>query len=857
MKRGLLLLVGVGWLAAAAVCGQTLAERDPEFDAAKAALDDGFYDTAANLFERYINNTAAKRKKAYGAIFLFNAWHGLGQHEKIMAWLRENWSTIMKGTRYDGAATYWYARAKYATEQYDDALRYLRDFETNFPGDEFLPFVVRLRGEALRASRQLDEAEEMFARFHAEFPGHEDTPANLLDWAEVLIRLKRNEDARARLEQLTEQYPRHAASHRARLWLGQWELEAKRPERAALLLAPLAGHTNAPPALRADAWFALASAAMEQNNLTNALVALQQGEHLAVDPERKVESRIDQARLLMQLNRLVEATALMRETIATHAAAPRAAGVQLELADLLRAQSRYEAAAEAYQNYLESFTDPAGIRHALLSKAWCLWQLERYGEAAVTFEKAHAELRNEFLKEQALVKAADAYFLNSQYRLAAAAYEKALISFPESGERHTMMYQAGLSYARLADVTNTTRMLRGVTGDTTAKEDLVLASTMRLARFFEEQRAWEDAITAYDEVLTRFAGSAQYPAALSARALLKFRLARHADALKDFDTIRENYPDTAWAEQAVFMRARCIYQMGETAEALRAGRDFLGAYTNSVWRPEVIFWLAEHEYNVQGYRSAETNFAALAAEYPGHALAAPALYWAGRATLEQKAPRRALDEYLNVLTRQYPDHTMVPEARFAQGDALTELEDYAGAILAFEAITTGFPDHPLAVRALGRIGDCQFSLGRDRPARFQESIEIFRAVMNHPQATRDLVIQAEYKMGRAYESLGLTKEAATHYRGAAYDWLAARAEGLPAEEVWFVRAAFGAAALHEAAGERDEAIAIYQRVVDSGLTAAADAVIRIDRIRNQRQNTEPKPAGEKATPAANKTGNGA
>lgn len=857
MKPARFVALVIWLLAGGVVHGQIVAERDPEFDAAKAALDDGFYDNAARLFERYINNTAAKRKKAYGAIFLFNAWYGQGEHEKIIAWLRENWSTIMKGTRYDGAATYWYARAKYATAQFDDALRYLRDFEKDFSGDEFLPYAVRLRGESLRANQQHEAAEAVFARYHAEFPGRADAPDNLLDWAEVLIRLKRTDAARVRLHELIDQYPTHEAAHRARIWLGQWEIEANRPEGATAWLTPLAGQTNAPPALRADAWFMLARVAVDQGRPTNALAALQQGEALATDPARKVEARIDQARLLMQLDRLAEATALLRETIATHAATPRVAQVQLELADLFRSQRRYDAAFDAYQNYLESFTDPAGVRHALLSKAWCLWNLERYGEAAVTFEKAHIELRNETLREQALVKAADAYFMNGQYRLAAAAYEMALTTFPASGGRYAMMVQAGLSYAQLADVTNTTRMLRGVAGDPAADEQLALAATMRLARFFEEQRAWPEAITAYDEVLARFAGSDQYPAALSARALLKFRLARYADALKDFDAIREKYPGSAWSEQAVFMRARCMYQAGETVDALQEGRAFLSAFTNSVWRPEVMFWLAEHEFNVQDVRAAETNFAAIAARFPTNRLAAPALYWAGRAAMEQKAPRRALDDYLNVLTRQYPGSAIVPEARFAQGDALTELEDYAGAILAFEAITIGFPDHPLAVRALGRIGDCQFSLGRDRPGRFQESIETFRAVMNHPQASRDLIIQAEYKMGRAYESLVMTKEALTHYRGAAYNWLAVRAEGLPAEEVWFVRAAFSAATLHDAAGEKDQAIAIYQRVVDTGLTAAADAVIRIDRIRNQRQNTEPKPAGDNPSPAGRKTGNGA
>ena len=178
---------------------------------------------------------------------------------------------------------------------------------------------------------------------------------------------------------------------------------------------------------------------------------------------------------------------------------------------------------------------------------------------------------------------------------------------------------------------------------------------------------------------------------------------------------------------------------------------------------------------------------------------------------------------------------MTPDTRFAQGDALTEIGDFAGAILAFDEIVRNHAGHPLVVRALGRMGDCQFTLGVERPDRYQEAVASFRAALSHPNITRDLAIQIEYKLALAYERLGLSAEALTHYLGVVYAWLAGRDDDVPLDEVWFVRSAFSAAALREHAGVWDEAVAIYQRVVDSGITAAADATIRIDRIRQQRQ----------------------
>lgn len=835
-----LMLALVAWWPTAGQ--QPPAERDPEFDAAKAALDDGFYTTAARRFEAYVNKTASIRKKAHAAIYLFNAWYGQREYKKITDWLDDNWPTVMKGSKYDGAATYWYARAKYALGDYEATIQYLREFVVNFPGDEFAPYALRLRAEAFIASGQYETGEQLIARYDLDYAARADIPDNLMDWAEVLLRLKRRPEARAKLERLLRDYPAHPEVHRARLWMGQWDLEDGAFPAATNMLYRVAADSNAPAALRADAWFALARASMDRDVPAAALNALQQGEALVTNESRRVDARIDQARVLMGMNRLVDAVEIMNQTVLSQAATPQAARVQLELADLLRAQKRHELAAESYQRYIESFSDAAGVRHALYSKAWCLWELGRYAEAATAFEKAYGALRNQALRAQALIKAADAYFQNGQFRSAATAYERVVEEFPDNEQRATALYQAGESYARATDATNAVRLLRRLADDDQADPALARNGLMRLARFLEEQHDWEEAVQIYDHVLARFAGDPALPEVLSARAQLKFKLGRYGDARRDFGLVYTNYPDTPWREQAFYMQARCAYQLGETTAALKAGAAFPSLFTNSPLIPDVAFWMAEHDYNTQQYAAAETNFAAIALLVPSNQLAATARYWAGRAAMEQKAFKRALDEHLNPMVRLYPHSPLIPEARFSQGDALTEIGDFAGAILAFNEITLRHPTHPLVVRALGRMGDCQFTLGSERPERYPEAVETFRQVLAHPDVTRDLAIQAEYKMARAFERIGRTEDAVSHYLNVVYDWLAARQEGILIDEVWFVRSAFSAAALKETAGQWDDAVAIYKRVVASGVTAASDANIRIDRLAIQRQK-----AGTKTT----------
>jgi TolA-binding protein len=311
--------------------------------------------------------------------------------------------------------------------------------------------------------------------------------------------------------------------------------------------------------------------------------------------------------------------------------------------------------------------------------------------------------------------------------------------------------------------------------------------------------------------------------------MLRYRMGAYAEALADFERLMSEFAGTVWAERAYFMRGWCYYQTGDTQQAVAIGRSFLAKHPDSTWTAEVSYWLAEHDFNTQSYGVAETNFAALAAFQSTNALADDALYWAGRSAFEQKAFRRAID-YFGQLIRLYTNSPLIPDSRFAQGDSLTEIGDFAGAILAYDEIIKKYPASPLYVRALGRIGDCQFTLGSDRLDRYQEAVASYRAALAHPQIAPALAVQAEYKLARTYERIGRTNEAVTHYLNVVYAWLAGRGEGIPMDEVWFVRAAFSAAALKEAASAWEDAAKIYQRVIDSGITAGGDATLRLERI---------------------------
>jgi len=166
-------------------------ERDPDYLAGMAALEDGFYSAAITRFEAYIKNTASVRRKAYGHLFLFQALYNQGEYTRIMNLLDENWE-LFRGTRYFGAAFYWQARAKYATGNYADAIHTLRNFDVEFTGDEFQPHALRLYGQASRGAGRLEEADAQFAAFESRYPERPDIPESRPDRAVLLIKICRS-----------------------------------------------------------------------------------------------------------------------------------------------------------------------------------------------------------------------------------------------------------------------------------------------------------------------------------------------------------------------------------------------------------------------------------------------------------------------------------------------------------------------------------------------------------------------------------------------------------------------------------------------------------------------------------------
>ncbi len=796
----------------------------------RAAYEDGLYRLAQRRLEELVAGAPDRRRQAEGALWLARVQLASKKPGEALATL-EAYGGQVRAIALAADFALARAQARFDLGQMAGAASELDGFREKYVEQRASPQALHLLAKLFLVRSDWKGAQEVCALIEARHPGNPEAPAAWLDFAAVMAAAGQGDGARAALAHVETNYAGQIWSERAALKTVELQLSQSERPQALERLKALAANTNLLPEIRAQGYLIVAQATGAESNFPVALGMIDRSIAAATNPAQRMESQVVKARLLLQSGELDEGRELMRSVAAQVPDETRSAQLQLELADELSHMGKWDEAAAEYQAWLEAFDGAAGTADALAGRGWALWSAGRPEEAAPLFERAAGAEPNPARRLTLLQKLGDAQFASRQFAKAKLSYSSVLAAAPADGDL------AGRAQLQLAE----TELALGETeaGEirlldlSRAKEKAEFArlATMRLGALYEDRDALETAMEQYGRLIENGSEPELLAEALLARGLIRYRMGSFPTAMDDFTRIRDQMPQTKPAAQATFMRAWCFYLMGKDAEALQVCEQFLADDSTSEFAPDGRFWLGEYAFNHGDYETAEQRFVRVASDHPDSSRAADALYWAGRAATARRMYLVA-NEHYNELMSRYPDSPRMAETLLAQGDVLSELGQFGAAILAFNEVIVKFPQAPEAMAAWGRKGDCQYTLGQENPARYEEALLSYRTLLDFAGAPVDLRLQAGYKVGRCLEKMGRATAALDRYMEVVYSFLQ---EAQPPAEanVWFTRAAFGAAALQENSGNWKEAAGIYRRVADSGAPAAAEARGRMERIRQE------------------------
>jgi TolA-binding protein len=804
---------------------------DPEEESllrkAGAAVEDGMYKGADRTLEKFLKKSPSEAAAAQGKILLAQSYVAQGRFMDVLELLK-NGAGKTGDPALNVGLLYWKARAFYELDRLGETAAVLKELPSQSESAWQVPAHF-LNVRVARAEGRREAAVQDMVKFDQLYAEHPEAAVNLFELGLLYLESDQHEKALETLRSLLTRFPATSSALEGTLWLARELYRAGPPEEAVALLQALGSNEDAASPLRLEALRSLAQFYEESKQLEEGLNVLNQALGLLPPPEEKAILTSMQSLILLSLGREQEAVTMMHEAVQGMTNQVAASRLQLRIADQLLKRGSHALALEEYQRFLEVFTDGAGRGLAALGKAWSLFGLERYTEAAEYFEQAATMVKDENVLQEAFIKLGDSWFSSKQYEKAAAAYRDFLLRFPSSSYSVNARFQLSESLARLGRVEEAVQELR-IIEQGTEKESQARLAALRVAELRQRDGQFKQAVEAYNWILEKYKDPETQAQAILGRASVRYSLGQFYEALDDLDRIGGEFAETVYAERALAMSVWCQYLSGRDEMALQLASEFIENYTDSALAPQIQFWKAEYRYNRDEFKDAEALFVLLARTYKDHELADDALFWAGRSAFEQKEYQKAVSIYKELI-ESFPESGKRAEARFAQGDALSKLGEFAGAILAFEEIIRQFPDHYLVDEARGRIGDCHFTLGGQDPARYRDSLDAYAMILSRGRASSEMAQQSQYKIGRCYEKLEDAEQALSYYLQAVYGYMDSSHTGKVVSSVWFSRAAFAAADLLESTGRLKEAAKLYKRVVTAQVPAAEDAQNRLQKLR--------------------------
>lgn len=397
------------------------------------------------------------------------------------------------------------------------------------------------------------------------------------------------------------------------------------------------------------------------------------------------------------------------------------------------------------------------------------------------------------LVERALYQSMQAALNETNLFAVTNALNKLLVSFPNTFFGPSSLLVAGGGLVDHGDPADARRLFAEFERAYPTNECIPRVK-LAIARSFEKQGDWEQAITNYTEWISAFPTN---PAIVQA----KFNLARANDmagnqtgALIQFTNLIAQFPSDALAAHAQYWVGDFYFRQ----------QDWLGAEKNY----QLVFlssnnWAASSLTNLT-----LTN------------LLPRAQLMAGRAAMERTAYKQAIGYFTNLLN-SYCATNLKVDATFGYADATISQDstnksaDLHEAIRSLATITNNLPGvTSQAAQALGMIGNCYLNLGD-----YSNAIVTYRSVVEAPDALPEARSQARFGIGLAMEKQAglktgaeqteLLKAAFSKYVDAFYQSLNDPVKPSP---FWIEKSGMAAGQLAESLQDWQSALCIYSQL---------------------------------------------
>jgi TolA-binding protein len=588
-----------------------------------------------------------------------------------------------------------------------------------------------------------------------------------------------------------------------RIQLAQGHLEDALRESGALLT--IATNTSF-RGLQAESISFQAGLLERLNRLDEAINSYTNNLFIGIPPERQRQALLKIADLCLARNRVADAAQMLERYLSQHPDVESAQLAFLRLGEM-RLRQHLETAdstnAAGASNFLQQAIgalkeitnktpQSTVFGKAQLDLGWCYSlppqpQLEA-SEAA--FQSAFDNLPPSLNRAKACFKLADTQFLRTNYSAAIANYTLLIDKFAGIDEVRENLFEpalyqkvrAALAAGNLPVASDALKKIVEwyPTGFYSGRAVLVAGGE------FSRKGDSAGARKLYLEVIERMSASPLAPELRLAVARTFEEENKWPEAIAEYDKCLTQYPTNEVRPRAEYYRAYAFYLAGNETNALTGFTNFVATFPTNELALKAQWWVADYYYRIGSLLDSEKNFQIIFQSWPASDLTYEAQLMAGRVAFARQRWEDASNYFTKILNSPaFPTPVRI-KALYAYGDTLmswdsgetNRLGNYREAIRVFDRLIHDYPTNRESVAALGEKANCLLQLAKFTHD-YRAASNDFQQVIDSPLA--DASIRGIAKIGIAVllekqaqeipvvEQKPLLRSALNHYLDVFYD----------------------------------------------------------------------------------------
>lgn len=781
---------------------------------AQKAFDDGFYDVALSLLERFIKNYPSSDRIAETNLLIARCYF---QQNRFLEALRqfESLQNSPSARKINDVVLYWIAEVHFRGNNFSRAAGYYKQVIDGFPGSPYAASAYYSLGWCLSQQGQYKEALDAFLALQEKFPGEQQSRDAEFKIIECLYNLKEYSRLKERVNGRIKD-TRDDPAQLSHLYYYLAEAEYYLEDYAAAAVDyGRSGDVSDDPKIKALAKLGLGWAQVKQKRYAEAQEAFAAVGPEALDKPYQEIYHMGRAVLAYETGRFAEAQEYYGKLKKMTQDPAVSVQASLGAADSLYSRGEY---ADAVKTYREVAVDAAKgqlpqemldrLHHSL---AWAYLKEGLFKEAIAEFQKIANQSEDKVFKVSALCQIGDTYQDSGDNLRAREAYEKILREFPGGFYADYVQYQLGIVLIKLADY------------------DAAILNLLTLKKNFPESKLIDDAqyalglayfqkkdyalsLETFRDFEKNFRGSELFSQAMYLCGTSLFNLGKYAQAIEVFkDIIRRPNSDKDILQKAEYEIADCYYQMGDEKEAMARFNQLRVKYPDSSLSAEIMWWLGEYYYRKDDLALAIRYFSSLINDFKDSSLIPNAYYALGSIYAEEGKFDAAEDNFRKVVRMSGAE--LGGQAAIAIADIYARQEKAEDALKMYRDASAEYPQ--LSPIIYPKLGDLFVQQNR-----YEEALASYGKALEAVPLKE--LPSVHMKMAEVFQSQGKADEAVEHYLKITYLF--------PEDRELGVKAMLRVAKIREEQGNRREAEAMYAKIAGLDVAEAKFARERLEAL---------------------------